>query len=167
MKTSKRTFITYQAVRKSLERAQFRPAGVLSTLLLETFLECEGRLLASKVVAIELCEDGKFREWRKELIDKEWLRWSEIQDDKGQYFPGRKLLPYINKEKIASKEIVTKNEVLSKNEAATKVEVQVLRDEIRQVRNSMEKVYDQLGLGPVDPPGFSKLVAHSVTVKPN
>ena len=162
-----RKFSTGESVRVALTRQKFSQAGCIATLLLETFLENNGRLLASSIYAKGLCLENEFRNWRKDLIDKGWLIWSESQDDKGQYFAGKKLIPYLNREKMTSKEIVTKNEVLSKHEAATKVEVQILRDEIRQVKGSMEKVYDQLGLGPVDPPGYSKLVTHTVSDKVN
>lgn len=159
--TESRKFRTYNALLQALRRSGVKDSGTTSTLLLEAFIENEGRMLASKVGALGLCEEGKFRDWRKELIDKQWIKWSETQMDKGQYHPGKKLISYINKEKSAQKELVTKDEVLSKNEAATKIEVQVLRDEINQVRNSMEKIYDQMGLGPVDPPGYSKLLTHA------
>lgn len=166
-KASVRKFHSYKALSESLRRAKIDKYGLVSTLLLEAFLENDGRVLAAQVVARGICDEGKFRDWRKELIDKEWLKWSEIQADKGQYFPGKKLITYINKEKISIKEIVTKDEVLSKNEAATKVEVQVLRNEIHQIKDSMEKIYDKMGLGPVDPPGYTKLLTHAEAKKTN
>jgi hypothetical protein len=162
-----RKYITYNALMLALRKSKVSSFGTVATILIETFLENEGRLLAAQVVARGICEEGKFRDWRKELIDKEWLKWSEIQTDKGQYFPGKRLVNYINKEKIATKEMATKDEVLSKNEAATKVEVQVLRNEINQIKDSMEKIYDKMGLGPVDPPGYTKLLTHADAKKIN
>lgn len=160
-RTKKRKFLTWNAIQLALKKSSFLNHGTIATILLETFLENEGRILSTQVVSRGICEEGKFREWRKELIDKEWIKWSETQMDKGQYYPGKKLMSYINKEKSAQKELVTKDEVLSKNEAATKIEVEVLRNEIHQIKDSMEKIYDQMGLGPVDPPGYSKLLTHA------
>ena len=159
-----RRFQQNEALRVALFRQKFALSGSISTVLLETFLENDGRILASKVVARGICEEGKFREWRKELIDKEWLKWSENQDDKGQYYPGKKLLPYINKEKLSSKEIVTKDEVLSKNEAATKLELDDVKEKLAKtderlskVENSMVTIYKKLDLGEPDPPFYKKL----------
>lgn len=160
-RTIKRKYLTWNALQLALKKSGCLNHGTTATVLLEAFLENEGRLLAAQVVARGICEEGKFREWRKDLIDKEWIKWSEVQMDKGRYFPGKKLVNYINKEKIASKEIATKDEVLSKNEAATKVEVQELRDELHQMKDSMEKIYDKMGLGSIDPPGYTKLLTHA------
>ena len=162
-----RKFITYNALEIAFRKLKMPNSGSIARLLLECFLEDGGRLQAGKVVARGICEEGKFSFWRDEMVKTGWLVWSPSQADKGHYFAGKKIIPYLNKEKMASKEIVTKDEVLSKNEVATKLEVQVLREEIHQVRNSMEKIYDQLGLGPVDPPGYSKLVNHTDSNKIN
>jgi hypothetical protein len=122
--------------------------GALSSLILEAFLEDSGRITASKVVSRKLCNEGEFSVWRKQLIDKGWLVWSEVQTDKGQYFPGKKLMPYVNKEKISSKEIVTKDEVLSRSEAATKVELQDLRARMNRIEEVVQDL--QKAVAPPD-----------------
>jgi len=155
MKHQKRAFCVYQALRKALERSDVRQAGATSTLFLEAFLEDSGRLTASKVVSRGLCNEGEFSVWRKQLVDKGWLVWSEIQNDNGQYFPGKKLMPYINKEKIVSREIVTKDEVLSKSEAATKDEVQDLKARM----NRIEEVVQQLQKAVLPPDTEEKRLA--------
>jgi hypothetical protein len=159
-----RKYSTYNALMLALRKGKVLSFGTTSTLLLETFLENDGRILASQVVARGLCEEGKFRDWRKELIEKGWLLWSESQDDRGQYFAGKRLIHYINKEKITSKEIVTKDEVLSKNEAATKVELEDVREKLAKtderlskVESSMNSIYKKLDLGEPDPPFYKKL----------
>lgn len=156
-RTTKRKFLTWNALQLALKKSMCSSHGATATILLEAFLENEGRLLAAQVLARGICEEGKFRDWRKELIDKEWIKWSETQTDKGQYFPGKKLIRYINKEKIASKEMVTKDEVLSKNEAATKVELQEVKDRLSKVECGVGEIYKQLNLGEPDPPHFKKL----------
>lgn len=160
-KASVRKFHSYKALSESLRRAKIDKYGLVSTLLLEAFLENEGRVLAAQVVARGICEEGKFREWRKELIDKEWIKWSETQMDKGQYFPGKKIINYINKEKIASKEMATKDEVPSKAEFNTlKQELSDTKNRVTTIEDSMKKVYSKLKLGEPDPPGYGKLQQH-------
>jgi hypothetical protein len=163
-RTITRKFRTWNAVQLALKKSKQLNHGTTATLLLETFLENEGRLLASRAVSVGLCEEGKFRDWRKALVEKGWLLWSEAQDDKGQYFAGKKLLPYLNKEKLISKEIVTKDEVLSKHEAATKAELEEVKmklektdDRLCKIESSMQEVYKKLDLGEPDPPFYKKL----------
>ena len=185
MSKQPRTYGVYQALRKAIGRSGISPEGTTASLLLESFLERDGRILASQVVARGLCEEGKFRDWRQQLIVKEWLIWMEIQDDKGKYYPGKNLICYINKEKMASKEIATKDEVLSKNVAATKKELEVVREKLAKTdmeldtvkeklanaderfainderlasaENSIALIYDKLELGEPDPPFYLKL----------
>lgn len=156
-RSNARKYVTYNALMLALRKSKVSSFGSVATILLETFIENEGRLLAAQVVARGICEEGKFRDWRKELIDKEWLKWSEIQTDKGQYFPGNKIMSYINKEKMATKEIVTKDEVLSKNEAATKEELQEVKERLSKVECGVGEIYKKLNLGEPDPPHYKKL----------
>jgi hypothetical protein len=144
----KRSFSVYQALRKAFERSEVVQSGSAATLFLEAFLEDSGRLTASKVVSRGLCNEGEFSVWRKHLIEKGWLVWSETQSDKGQYFPGKKLIPYINKEKIISKEIVTRDEVLSKAEAATKDELQDLKARMNRIEEVVQDL--QKAVAPPD-----------------
>jgi hypothetical protein len=163
-----RKYGTYNALMLALRKCKVTSFGKVSTFLLESFLENNGRILASQVVARGICEDGKFRDWRKDLLEKGWLIWSESQDDKGQYFAGKRLVPYLNKEKLRSKEIVTKDEVLSKHDAATKAELEEINeklnarlektdDRLSKIEASMQEVYKKLNLGEPDPPFYKKL----------
>jgi hypothetical protein len=106
-----RRFSVYNALYKAIGTSGVSSSGSVATLLLEMFLEGSGRLVASTVYAQGLCDEKQFRDWRKNLIEKGWLVWNESQTDKGVYFPGKKLLPYINKEKLAQKEIATRESV--------------------------------------------------------
>ncbi len=162
-----RKFSQYIAVSSALRRANVSNYGMCATTLLEAFLEDSGRITASKVVARKLCNEGEFSFWRKQLIDKGWLIWSETQTDKGQYFPGKKLITYVNKEKMHSKEIVTKDEVLPRAEAATKVELEAVKVKLDAIEASMKDVYDKLELGETDPPGYGKLHHRLIAIKVN
>ena len=162
-----RKFRMYKALSEAMRRSGMKSYGALSTLILEAFLEDSGRLTASKVVSRSLCNEGEFSSWRRQLIEKGWLLWSETQSDKGQYFPGKKLMPYVNKEKISSREIVTKDEVLPRADAATRVELEEVRVKLNAIEDSMKKIYAKLDLGEPDPPSFGKLQSHLTVGKVN
>jgi hypothetical protein len=135
----KRKFHQSMALRMALSRSGCKESGTLSTLLLESFLEDDGRLLASKVYARGLCDENEFRKWRKLLIDKEWLVWSERQDDKGLYYPGKKLVSYINKEKILQKEIATKENIdRVKDDLSEAIHSKADRSELEETRKQLE-----------------------------
>ena len=109
--------------------------GACANLLLECFLEDGGRLQASKAVAKKVCEEGRFSVWRDEMVKSGWLLWSQTQNDKGQYFSGKKLMLYLNKEKIFSKEIATKDDVI-----ATRDEVADLRAQLNSHEERFTKI---------------------------
>lgn len=125
--TKERRFKVYNALEVTLRRGKVEKAGAVATLLLECFVEDSGRLQSSKVVARGLCEEGKFTAWRDEMVKNGWLVWSQYQSDKGQYFAGKKLGPYLNKEK-ASEEVITRREILPKETIATKDELNTKAD---------------------------------------
>ena len=167
LSTKNRKFSTYMSLTVALRKAGVEQSGKTATLILEAFLEDGGRITASKVVARGVCKEGCFSSWRKQLIDKGWLIWSETQNDKGQYFPGKKLMSYVNKEKISSKEIITRDEILPRAEAATKVELEAVKSQLDAIEQSMKKVYDKLELGKTDPPGYGKLHDRLVFIRAN
>ena len=167
LSTKSRKFSTYMSLTVALRKAGVEQSGKTATLILEAFLEDGGRITASKVVARDVCKEGCFSSWRKQLIDKGWLTWSETQNDKGQYFPGKKLMSYVNKEKISSKEIITRDEILPRAEAATKVELEAVKSQLDAIEQSMKKVYDKLELGKTDPPGYGKLHDRLISIKAN
>jgi hypothetical protein len=137
-----RKFVCYNALEVSIRRSGIFSPGAVTTIILEAFLEDSGRLVASKVVSRGVCKEGEFWAWRKMLIEKGWLIWNENQADKGQYFPGKKLFPYINKEKITRKELVTKDEVLPKAEAATKAELQDLKARMSKIESAVQELQE-------------------------
>lgn len=134
--------MSYNALMLALRKSEVNSFGSTATFLLEAFLEDSGRISASKVVARGLCNEGEFSNWRKHLVDKGWLIWSETQSDKGQYYPGKKLIKYVNKEKMNSREIVTKDEVLSKEEAATKEELRDIKARMSRIEEVVQELQD-------------------------
>ena len=136
---SSRKFSVYNSLEKVLRRSGVGQSGATSTLLLETFLDHDGRLLASAVYARGLCNEKQFREWRKNLIDKGWLLWNESQNDKGVYFPGKKLMPYINKEILAQKEIATRDSVEKvRAEKADRSELEETKKKLEATSSKLE-----------------------------
>lgn len=134
-----RKFSVYKALAEALRRAQVDSSGAVATLLLECFLEDNGRLQASKAIARRVCEEGSFSNWRNDMIKKGWLVWSQSQTDKGQYFAGKKLISYVNKEKISSKEIVTRDEAASKNEVENlKERMNRIEEVVQELKKAME-----------------------------
>ena len=139
-RTKNRRFVTWNAAQLALRKMRVPSHGAVATLLLEAFLEDSGRLLSSTVYARGLCENGHFRDWRKTLIDKEWIIWSEKQDDKGLYHPGKRLIHYINKEKIAQKEIATRESVEKvRSDLDSKIDTKADRSEMLELKERMAK----------------------------
>jgi hypothetical protein len=137
--TRSRKFKTYNSLQLVFARSKFQSSGALATLLLETFIEHDGRLVASTVYARGLCDEKQFRDWRKNLIDKQWIIWCETQTDKGVYFPGKKLMPYINKEKIAQKEIATRESVEKvRSDLDSKIEKKADSSELLETKQKLD-----------------------------
>lgn len=133
-----RKFRVYKSLSEALRRANVPQYGAHATFILETFIENDGRMLASSVYSKGLCEENQFKEWRKNLIDKGWLVWCEAQADKGKYSPGKKLMPYINKEKLSSKEIATVDQIYTLDRKidskADRAEVNELRQQVNDLK---------------------------------
>lgn len=142
-----RKYTVYNALEIALRKLKMPNSGSVARVLLECFLEDGGRLQAAKVVARGICEEGKFSLWRDELVKNNWLVWSLSQMDKGHYHSGKKLLPYVNKEKLASREIVTREDILPKEEIATKMELQQTQNELEAVKERLSKVEDAIERG--------------------
>jgi hypothetical protein len=146
--TKSRKYLNYNRLQQVLARAKFRSSGALATHLLETFIEHDGRMLAAAVYARGLCEENQFREWRKDLIDKGWLIWSESQQDKGVYFPGKKLITYINKEIHSREQVATRSSVervrsdldAKIDTKADRADFEKTKAELAETRNTIAKI---------------------------
>lgn len=153
--TKERRFKVYNALEVSIRRSNVNKPGATATLLLECFIEENGRLSSTKVTARGICEEGRFSSWRDMMVKQRWIVWSANQADKGQYFAGKKLLSYLNKEKLESQEIMTRGEVASKSE------FEELKERVATIEQSMKTVYAALDLGETDPPLYGKLQKHA------
>ena len=143
--SKERRFTCYNALEVSIRRGGVLSPGATATLILEAFLEDGGRIVASKAVARGLCKEGEFWQWRKTLIEKGWLQWSEAQQDKGQYFPGKKLMPYVNKEILAQKEIATRESVEQvRAEKADRSEFQETKKKLDATSSKLEETTSKL-----------------------
>jgi hypothetical protein len=160
-RSKNRKFVTWNAAQLALRKMGVPFHGAVATLLLEAFLENDGRLLASTIYARGLCEEKQFREWRKNLIDKQWLIWCETQTDKGVYFPGKKLILYINREKLAQKEIATRESVEKvQSTLFAKIETKADRSELEDLKKRMthfEKLAQRLEAATGDPITIEKI----------
>jgi len=110
-----RKYSVYNTMQAALRRAGFEKSGVLTTLLLETFLEYDGILTAKRVEDLGLCESEGFKAWREPLIKAGWLQYDHEfakATKKGSlHQPGRKLVRYVNKERANTQELASKRYV--------------------------------------------------------
>ena len=103
--SNQKKFSTYDALLKAIKRDEILQAGSTATLLLECFVHNHGELKASMVESRNLCEIGKFKMWRENLIKKGWITYSI--GEYSRHYPGAKMMKYVNKEKMLSEEIAT------------------------------------------------------------
>ena len=140
----------YYAIMKSLKTSGFAYPGKLGTYLLDTFLENEGQIKSVRVYELGLCsEDQKeFRDWRKKLCDKGWLDFVIENNKSVTYKPGKKLLKYVNREKIATHELATKNDLFSHTKPIKEeLDKKADKSELEELRKAMKRV-----LNIIDPP---------------
>jgi hypothetical protein len=130
-----------------MRRQKVKKSGNVATLLLEVFLEGNGKLRAAQVYEKNLCEKNQFYIWRKEMCDTEWLVFELTNDGKvARYYPGRKLKKYINKEKKINYELASTKDLYESEEATRKKFDQVNSDytEIKKRVKSLEAAMDRV-----------------------
>ena len=144
MAAKKRKFVSYNALEKKLRRNGFKKSGHLATLLLNCFVHNGGILTAKTVESSNLCAPKKFKQWRDDLVSKQWLIYNI--GDYSRHFPGNNLVEYINQEKLTTREIATTMEM----ENRVKV-VQNLAEEtskelegVKKQMSQMQSAIDQL-----------------------
>ena len=137
-------------LRRALVRAKINGAGKVATVLLDTFLEVNGRLRAAEVYKKGLCSEGKFYEWRKTLCDKGWLVFDLTNNGKvARYYPGKKLVKYVNKEKelnyeLASTRDLYEAERLAEARYVSKEKHERLEERVKSLEAAMDRVINIL-----------------------
>lgn len=135
VRSIKRAFTGYKTVESALRRDGFSRPGALATVLLQMFLEREGEIRSTNFVSRTICDEGEFSILRRKLIEKRWIIWNESQTYKARCFPGKRIIPFLNREKIASEELVTKKDIIPKN---------VLEEELRNTKAKLSDVERRL-----------------------
>ena len=81
----------WDRLRCALLRNKVLSPGKVSSVLLETFVEQNGKLRVSMCREKGLClKTGEFYEWRRVLKEKDWLAYEADEEGKLlRYFPGR------------------------------------------------------------------------------
>lgn len=142
-----RTFRVYKILTQTLARNQLKNPGITATLLLECFVCNDGQLRAGLVVERGLCEEGKFSEWRKELISKGWLIY--VDGEYARHKPGAKLVKYLNKEKLSRGVVVNTEELFSvkkefeKKHMQTEHELEKAKKDILELKESVRKLIEK------------------------
>lgn len=140
----------WRNVRQALHRNGVKSSAKVATILLETFLEGNGKLRAAEVYKKGLCSEGKFYEWRKNLCDKGWLIFDLTNNGKvARYYPGKKLLKYVNKEKELSYELASTKDLFEAERLAelryvSKDRHEKLAERVRSLEAAMDRVINIL-----------------------
>lgn len=132
----------HENVRKGMASDKIANSSKVATILFKAFLELDGKLRVELCREKKLCmNSGEFYEWRAFLKKKGWLDYESDSNGRLRYYhPGRKLLPYINKEKSQNFELASKDEIrfseMRTNEKIKSVEL--------EAHNQIEKKYSVL-----------------------
>ena len=133
-----RKYTQYKALECALRRDKYSRPGALSSQLLTAFLEQNGEILSESFIGSQLCEKGQFSSLRRRLIQDGWLIWNPHQQYKAIYFAGKKLIKYINREKLLSQEVVIKSEIIPK--AILELELSQTKTRLNNVENRLTKL---------------------------
>jgi hypothetical protein len=134
---------------------------------LETFIYNNGHLKAGTVVGKGLCKEGKFNEWREELIKKGWLCYSI--GDYSRHTAGLKLVKYINKEKLSRSTLATSDELFAESIRleskidATKDQLQEKLSYVESEVAHLKKVVTQM-IDEFDPPATKEKIEKRLKV---
>ena len=147
-------FAEWDKLRRALVRSKgIDSPGKVATILLETFVEQNGKLRVSMCRERGLClNGGDFYEWRRLLKEKDWLSYDTDGDGKLiRYFPGRRLVPYVNREKLKFEIATTHDlhalEIKANEKFVSKEEYQQLEKRIKQAEEAISNLIETL-----DPP---------------
>lgn len=149
--TKSRKYAVYKTLAAAVTRSGIKQAGVTASLLLKTFIENDGILTAKTVEDLELCDSEGFKAWRDPLIKAGWLlydhEYARAVKKGSLHQPGKKLISYLNKERMRNQEIATKKYVDGKIAASEKQsasEMEVMRSELNGVKDLVKMIIARL-----------------------
>ena len=156
MKRQKRTYLVYRTMFMAMKRNGIKYPGPTTTILLEAFIELNGQIKASSVYAKKICvknSDFQFKDWRKELVDNDWLRYEIVNNQTVIYSAGPKLVKYVNIEKIKREEIATKKDLRNY------ITKETFEAEMRKMRGAIESLIEEF-----DPPVTEEKVERRLSI---
>jgi len=107
----KRRFSQSENLRHALRRSGVSNSGTVANFLLSEFLCNGGRIRAPNAVSSKICKDKEFNNWRSKIQEKGWITYRlNISGKWMDYYPGEKLVKYINAEK-SLEEMATRREL--------------------------------------------------------
>jgi hypothetical protein len=128
--------------KQAIYRAKISHSDKVASLLFETFLENRGKIKSAEVYRKGICKKNDFTKWRTMLCEKGWLIFELSSDGKSSnYYPGKKLLKYINKEKQESYEIATTKELNDVESEHNK-----LKKEYEEFKEETNKKFDRVNV---------------------
>jgi len=149
-------YTQWDNLRKALKNSKVGPNGKIATILMDCFIKLDGKLRVPLFRDKGLCQkSGEFYEMRKKLKDKGWLEFDTDANGKLiRYYPGKKLIKYINREKASQFELATKDEI---GALAANVELKdlALKGEIEKLNDRMSRAEKAIFalINKYDPPG--------------
>jgi len=107
-----RKYGCYGALQKALSRDGVEYSGKVATLLLDSFIEGDGKIYRADLEKRGIIKKSDlFNNWRNSIIQKHWLSF-EQEGNFSRYRAGAKLIKFVNHEKLKLKEIATTDQLL-------------------------------------------------------
>ena len=149
-------YTQWDNLRKALKNNKIEPNGKIATILMDCFIRLDGKLRIASFHDKGLCQkSGEFYEMRKKLKSKGWLEFDNDANGKLiRYYPGKKLIKYINREKTTQFELATKDEIgaLAANVELKDLALKGQIDKLNERMSMAEKAILAL-INKYDPPG--------------
>lgn len=109
-----RKYGCYGTLQKALSRDGVEHSGKVATLLLDSFIEGDGKIYRADLEKRGIIKKSDlFNNWRNSIIQKHWLSF-EQDGNFSRYRAGLKLIKFVNHEKLKLKDIATTGYVDSK-----------------------------------------------------
>jgi len=147
-------YLGHDQARNQMAYQKIKNPCKVATILFDTFILRNAKLLLEHCREKKLCpKSGEFYAWRNELKEKEWLNFDFTPEGKlKRYYPGTKLIPFINAIKNKYYELATTEDIYKNNEElkqnmATKEELEKLK---KRMSKSEKAIFDLINR--YDPP---------------